>query len=196
MRANVAPTFAPAAANGYRERAGDWNGDPIVAAVDGSTASRAAVEAAVHLGADLNAPVVFVHVRRGPAGFFGSPVYQRRLTKKVAHGRRVLDRALATAARAGVRAEGEILEGAPQQRIAEFARDRGAQVVVVGSRKWKLGRSVSSGVRRASEGPVIIARAVRGLRNGGVTLPDWQSLPLATAPLALWFARSWTRGPS
>jgi nucleotide-binding universal stress UspA family protein len=175
MKVKTAPTFTPDSANDYRERADNRNGDPIVAAIDGSRASRAAIETAVHFGAELNAPVVFVHVRRGPAGFFGSPVYQRRLTKKMAHGRRVLDRALATAVRAGVQAESEILEGAPRRRIAEFARDRGAQVVVVGARKWRLGPSVSSGVRRAAERPVIIARAVRQLRGGDQALLDCPS---------------------
>jgi nucleotide-binding universal stress UspA family protein len=187
MTVKTAPTFTAAAANNFRERSGSRTGDPIIAAVDGSEASGAAIDAAVHLGAELNAPVVFVHVRRGPAGFFGSPVYQRRLTKKMAHARRVLDRALAIAVRAGVPAQGEILEGVPHQRIAAFARDRDAQAVVVGSRKWRLGRSVSSGVRRAAERPVIIARAARRLRGGEVSLLDRQSLPSA---------RSWTREPS
>ena len=53
---------------------------PIVAAVDGSTASTAAVETAVRLGAEMDAPLVFVYVRRGPPGSLGAPVYQRRLT--------------------------------------------------------------------------------------------------------------------
>ena len=134
---------------------------PIVAGVDSSAASRVAIDMAVRLGSDLGAPVVFVHVRRGPAGFLGTPGYQRRLTKEMTHARHVLDHALAIATRAGVPAEGEILEGAPQRRIAEFARDRSAQVVVVGSRKWRFGRSVSSGVQRASQRPVVVARGVQ-----------------------------------
>lgn len=97
---------------------------PIVAAVDGSTASTAAVETAVRLGADMDAPLVFVYVRRGPPGFLGAPVYQRRLTAAMARAQHVLDRALRAAARAGVAAEGEILEGSPRKRILEFARDR------------------------------------------------------------------------
>ncbi len=48
---------------------------PIVAAVDDSAASCAAVAEAVRLGCELGAPIVFVYVRRGPAGFFGAPVY-------------------------------------------------------------------------------------------------------------------------
>lgn len=134
---------------------------PIVAAVDGSSESRAAVETAVQLAGELKAPIVFVHVRRGPAGLLGAPLYQRRLTAETKRARRVLDRALRAAARAGVKAEGEILEGSPRRRIAEFARDRGARLVVVGSRRHKVGRSVSSGVIRAAGRPVVVAHPVR-----------------------------------
>ena len=137
------------------------NVSPIVAAVDSSAASRAAIGEAVRLGGELEAPIVFVCVRRGPASFFGTPSYQRRLTKETARARRVLDRALAVAASADVHAEGEILEGSPTRRIAEFARDRNARLVVIGTRKRKLGRSVSTGVVRAAGRPVVIARGLQ-----------------------------------
>jgi nucleotide-binding universal stress UspA family protein len=131
---------------------------PIVAAVDGSAASTAVAETAVRLAAQMNAPVVFVYVRRGPAGFLGAPVYQHRLTAAMARARRALDLALPTAARAGVAAEGEILEGSPRKRILEFARDRGARLVVVGRRRRKLRRSVSSAVVRTGDRPVVVAQ--------------------------------------
>lgn len=139
----------------------DASAAPIVAAVDASDASRAAVSEAVALAGALDAPLVFVYVRRGPAGFFGRPVYQRRLTRELARARRVLDQALAVAASAGVDAQGEILEGSPRRRLAEFARDRGARLVVVGSRKRKLGRSVSRGVVRAARRPVVVATGLQ-----------------------------------
>jgi nucleotide-binding universal stress UspA family protein len=140
---------------------------PIMAAVDGSPASSAAVETAVTLAGELHAPIVFVYVRRGPAGFLGVPVYQRRLTASMARGRRVLRRALEAAAAAGVDAEGEILEGSPRRRIADFARDRGARLVVLGSRRRKVGRSVSRGVTRAAEQPVVVAQGVHQLLAAG-----------------------------
>jgi nucleotide-binding universal stress UspA family protein len=130
---------------------------PIVAAVDGTAASRAAVDTAVRLGRELGAPLVFAYVRRGPASFWGSPVYQRRLTAEMTRARRALDAALTSAERAGVDGEGEILEGKPRRRILEFAGDRGARLVVVGSRGRRFGRSVSTGVIRASERPVVVA---------------------------------------
>lgn len=132
---------------------------PIVAAVDGSAASRAAVREAVRLGLELDAQVVFVYVRRGPTGLLGAPFFQRRLSRVMALARRVLDRAVAVAAGAGVRADAEILEGSPRQRIPQFARDRDARLVVVGSRRYKLGPSVSSGIVRAARRPVVVAKA-------------------------------------
>jgi nucleotide-binding universal stress UspA family protein len=133
---------------------------PIVAAVDGSAASGAAIGEAVRLAAELSAPIVFVYVRRGPAGVLGAPVYQRRLTTEMTRARRVLDRALAAADSAGVPAEGEILEGSPRRRISEFARDRRARLIVVGSRPRKLGQSVSTAVIRSAGQPVMVARSI------------------------------------
>jgi nucleotide-binding universal stress UspA family protein len=138
----------------------EQRGAPIVAAVDGSDASRAAIGEAIRLAHELAVPVVFVYVRRGPAGFFGSPVYQRRLTKEMARARWALEEAIAAAEDVGVRAEGEVLEGSPKRRIAEFARDRDARLIVVGSRRYKLGRGVSSGVVRTAGRPVTVARSL------------------------------------
>jgi nucleotide-binding universal stress UspA family protein len=158
----LAVRHRPAAENDDR-RLAEQSAPPIVAAVDGSAASRAAIGEAVRLATELNAPVVFVYVRRGPAGFFGTPVYQRRLTKEMTRARRVLDRALAVAQKADVPADAEILEGSPRRRIPEFARDRGARLIVVGSRGRKLRQSVSTAVIRAAERPVIVARSIPGL---------------------------------
>jgi nucleotide-binding universal stress UspA family protein len=138
--------------------AGDVADAPIVAAVDGSPASRAAIDTAIRLGRELGAPVTFVYVRRGPASLWGSPTYQRRLTAELIRARRALHRALNSAERAGIAAEAEVLEGKPRRRIVEFARDRGARLVVVGSRSRRLRRSVSSGVARTSERPVVVTR--------------------------------------
>jgi nucleotide-binding universal stress UspA family protein len=138
---------------------------PVVAAVDGSSASSGAVEASVQLAGELKAPIVFVYVRRGPAGFLGAPEYQRRLTAEMGRARGVLDGALKAAADAGVNASGEILEGSPRRRIAELAEDRDAQLVVVGSRRHKLGRSVSGGVVRIAGRPVVVAHGLHRLES-------------------------------
>lgn len=156
------------ARNERREMSRNQNGvAPIMAAVDGSPASTAALKTAVSLARELATPIVFVYVRRGPAGVLGAPVYQRRLTSSMARGRRVLKEALAAAAAAGVNAEGEILEGSPRRRIADFARDRGARLVVLGSRRRKFGRSVSRGVTRAAKQPVLVAQGLHRLAEAG-----------------------------
>ncbi len=134
---------------------------PIVGAVDGSAASRVAIGEAVSLAIELDAPIVFVYVRRGPTGVLGAPVYERRLARELARGRRVVEAALEIARKAGVPAEGEILEGSPRRRISEFARDRGARLIVVGSRRHKLGQGVSSAVIRTAGRPVIVAQPAR-----------------------------------
>ena len=135
---------------------------PIVWAVDGTAASRAAIEEAVDLARELEAPIVFVYVRRGPPGFFGTPLYQTRLTGEMTRARGVLAEAVGAAERAGVEADGEILEGSPKRRISEFARDRAARVVVVGSRRRRLTPSVSAGVIRTAGRPVIVAGSLAG----------------------------------
>jgi nucleotide-binding universal stress UspA family protein len=150
-----APTSIPNR-SASAERGGP-DAEPIIAAVDASAASQAAVEEAIVLATDLEAPLVFAYVRRGPAGFFGSSVYQRRLTAENERARRVLDSALRLANTAEVAAEAEILEGSPHRRIVEFARDRSAQLVVMGSRRRRFGPSVARAVTRAADRPVVIA---------------------------------------
>jgi nucleotide-binding universal stress UspA family protein len=130
---------------------------PIVVAVDDTRAAVAAAEAAARLARDLAVPLVFVYVRRGPSSALGKPYYQRRLDSELRAGRRVLDDALAIAERAGVPATGEEIAGNPARRVLEFARLRGARLVVLGSRRHRLGRSVARGVIRSADRPVVVA---------------------------------------
>ena len=166
MAARATPTRTPASAGAAELRlirAVPAKGTPIVAAIDESSASRGVVETAVKLAAELNASLVFVYVRRGPPGFLGRPFFQRSLTAKMTRARRAVDRALRAAARAGVDAESESLEGAPRKRILQLASDRDARLIVVGSRRRRFSRSVSCGVLRAADGPVLVARSRRPL---------------------------------
>jgi nucleotide-binding universal stress UspA family protein len=133
------------------------NAAPIVAAVDRSDAGSAAAAAAARLANELEAPLVFVFVRRGPSGLFGGPAYQRRLENELATARRALDRAHAAARREGIIADEEVLEGRPARRVLELAKHRGARMIVVGSRRRRLGPSVSRAVIRAADRPVVVA---------------------------------------
>jgi nucleotide-binding universal stress UspA family protein len=132
---------------------------PIVAAVDNSASSQAAIDAGVALARELSARLLFAYVRRGPASFLGEPVYQRRLTKKTKEAREALAHALRAAEVAGVEAEGTILEGSPWRRIVELAQDRAARMVVVGRRRRRLRRSVSRPVARGARRPVLVAQS-------------------------------------
>jgi nucleotide-binding universal stress UspA family protein len=133
------------------------NAAPIVVAVDNTRAAVTAAEAAVRLARDLAAPLVFVYVRRGPPSALGEPYYQRRLDSEMRAGRRALDAALAIAERAEVPATGEEIAGNPARRVVEFARLRGARLVVLGSRPRRLGRSVARDVIRSADRPVVVA---------------------------------------
>ncbi len=149
--------FAPSRAEACRAVPAQPDAAPIVVAVDNSRAAAAAVQAAVSLGADLAAPLVFVYVRRGPSSALGEPYYQRRLDAEMASGRRALTDALAVAEEAGVPATGEQLAGNPTRRVVELARLRAARLVVLGSRQRRLRRGVARGVFRTADDPVLVA---------------------------------------
>jgi nucleotide-binding universal stress UspA family protein len=132
---------------------------PVVAAVDASASGAAAARTAIAAAERLGAPVVFVYVRRGPSSILGEPYHQRRLDAEIFAAKRALGTALAAAERAGVAASGEELAGSPARQLVEFARLRGARLVVLGSRRRRFGRSVSRRVIRAADRPVLVAGA-------------------------------------
>jgi nucleotide-binding universal stress UspA family protein len=129
---------------------------PVVAAVDGSAAGRAATIEAIAAARELGAPVVLVHVRRAPSSVWGRPSYERRLERSLRRGREALAAAAGQAKAAGVEAQTEILEGRPAQRIAEFARARDAQLVILGPRRRWAVTSIFRGVAAAG---LPVARA-------------------------------------
>jgi nucleotide-binding universal stress UspA family protein len=132
---------------------------PVIAAVDGSAAGRAATAEAIAAARELGAPLVLVHVRRGPSSVWGKPFYGRRLGRSLRAARAALADAEGHARAAGVEVQAEILEGRPARRIAEFARARDARLVIVGPRRRRAGASVFRGVATAGL-PVVRAAAV------------------------------------
>jgi nucleotide-binding universal stress UspA family protein len=79
-------------------------------------------------------------------------------------GRRALSDALALAEEAGVPATGEELEGYPAGRVVEFARSRGARMIVLGSQRrrlrLRLRPSIARRVIRKADRPVLVAGRV------------------------------------
>lgn len=133
---------------------------PVVAAVEPHTAPETA-ERAARFARELGAPVAFVSVRpRLPTDARGDS--ERRLSRDLLLGRKALDTALAAAARHGVMAYGEIVEGDPAPQIVEFAASRNAPVLVVGRRRETSGASVSREVAALSSRPVVVAAEKTG----------------------------------
>jgi nucleotide-binding universal stress UspA family protein len=132
---------------------------PVIAAVDGSGESLAAAGTAARLARAIAAPLVFVYVRTGPPDWLGKPYHQARLNDEMAAARRALDASLQVAHQEDVDAQTEVLEGSPARRIGEFAEARDAKLVVLGSRRRLLKKSVSQAVMRSSSRPVLVTSA-------------------------------------
>jgi nucleotide-binding universal stress UspA family protein len=133
---------------------------PVVAAVEPQTAPETA-ERAARYAREHGAPVAFVSVRPR-LSTDARRDSERRLSRDLLLGRKALDTALAAAARHGVMAYGEIVEGDPAPQIVAFAASRNAPVLVVGRRRETSGPSVSREVVALSARPVVVAAEETG----------------------------------
>jgi nucleotide-binding universal stress UspA family protein len=136
----------------------------LLIATDGSDAAHAAVEEGLALAHELDARVLFVHVKPRPSSIFGEPLYQRRLTAHGAEARAAIGEAMEAAERWGVESDWEILEGEPSVEIVAFADEHDADLIVIGSRgrgavAGTLLGSVSQAVVHDADRPVLVARA-------------------------------------
>jgi nucleotide-binding universal stress UspA family protein len=139
----------------------------ILIAVDGSTASDAALRSGLEIADAEGAAVVLVHVCPATEIF---PVTMYGATARVPHEPNALDvaaleSALAVAEEVGVAATTKLLVGNPADEIVAYADSLGADLIVVGSRGLgAVGRallgSVSRGVLRESRRPVLVVREV------------------------------------
>ena len=129
-----------------------------------SLAYRRAVELAKANGADL----VLLHVISpivAPMtdGYISPKVYDDMTAATRAHAQKQLDGLVRKAREAGARASGLLVEGLPHERIAQAARSKKADVVVVGTHgrtgfsRLFLG-SVASRVLAVSPCPVLTVR--------------------------------------
>jgi nucleotide-binding universal stress UspA family protein len=140
--------------------------DPMkefLVAIDGSEGSDAAIDEALELAHEVGAQVTFAFVRRSPSSLLGSPYYERLLCTELGTARAVTEAARRKAWEAGVGTRTEILEGDPVDEILSFADNKGADLIVMGSRgrgpfAGALLGSVSSGVVQHASVPVLVAK--------------------------------------
>jgi nucleotide-binding universal stress UspA family protein len=136
----------------------------IVVGYDGSEPSRAAVSLAARR-AGGSGKVFVVHAYDLPPDFLGFPNYQEMLSRRKDHGRALLDALPLTGddELLDTEYETELLGGPPAQAIAEVARVRDADEIVVGARG--LGRvrallgSVSHELLHIADRPVVVIPA-------------------------------------
>lgn len=144
----------------------------IMVPLDGSTFAERALDVAGWLAARTSASLhlVQVHVPVSPVPIVqAEPIYDPRLDAIVREQEEEYLRSQADRCRerSGVPARGELLEGAVVDTLAEYARDIGAELVVMTthgrgglSRLW-LG-SVADGLIRAISVPVLLLRPDEG----------------------------------
>jgi len=139
----------------------------IVIGYDGSDASRAALLFAARQ-AGSRGRVFIVHSYELPPDFLGWPNYDRLLSERRDRGAALLrGLPLQSDALAGPEYETELIGGPPAESIAEVARVRNADEIVVGARG--LGRmrallgSVSGELLHIADRPVVVipAAAIR-----------------------------------
>jgi nucleotide-binding universal stress UspA family protein len=146
----------------------------IVVGYDGSDASRAAVTVAARR-AGRRGKVFVVHAFELPPDFLGWPNFDRLLTEREEHGRALLDALPLTGndELIDTEYETELIGGPAAQAIAEVARARDADEIVIGARG--LGRvrallgSVSHELLHLADRPVLVipAAAVELLKERG-----------------------------
>ncbi len=165
------------------------HGPTIVVGYDGSEASRAAIALAASR-AGRRGHVVVVHAYDLPPDFLGSPNFDDLLTRRQAHGRSLLD-ALPLVGNdelLDTDYETELIGGAPAEAIANVARVRDADEIIVGARG--LGRlrtllgSVSHELLHTADRPVVVIpsaavhREVQARRSAPEPATKRQSPPL------------------
>ena len=169
---NGAPCAVAVAPAGYAGR-------PVVLSeinigYDGSEASRAAVTVAARR-AGAGGKVFVVHAYHLPPDFLGSPNFDRQLSAHRDHGRALLDTLLLVGndELLDVEYETELLGGPPAQAIADVARARDADEIVVGAHGHGRVRALLGGVSHEllhiADRPVVVIPAAAAAQRESQT---------------------------
>lgn len=136
---------------------------------DFSRASGAAFKKAIEMAKAGRAELMVVHVvspvvpMAAGEGYVSPKMYEEIAASTKAWAQKQLDKLLAKAKQAGVRAKGFVLEGSAHDQIARFARSKHADLLVMGTHgrsglaKLFLG-SVAGRVVAAAPCPVLTVR--------------------------------------
>jgi nucleotide-binding universal stress UspA family protein len=133
----------------------------VVVGYDGSDHAKAALRAAVDLGKRLDVPLIVAF------GFEANPVGGEALDYWAAlreHGQGLLEAAMAEAKAGGVEPETVVVEEAPAVALSELARERQADMIVVGSAGERplvgaIIGSVPQKLIHLADVPVLVVRA-------------------------------------
>jgi nucleotide-binding universal stress UspA family protein len=144
-------------------------------ATDLSPASRAAFRAALGWARRRGAGLDLVHVFVPPSPFGvpggpGMPNWEELETRARTRARKGLAVLRAAAARAGVRAQAHLADGAPEREVGRLARRRDAELVVIGTHgRTGLARafmgSVAERIVRSIACPVLTVRRDRKITH-------------------------------
>ena len=140
----------------------------ILAPVDGSECSKAALEDALGLAKELQAKVTVCYVSddlRAASTMVAASgeIIEQWFELLRQEGQAILRDALQRAKAQGMTADAWLLHGVPSDAIASFAADRGADLVMMGShgrtgmKRLFIG-SVAEGVMRLAPVPVLVVR--------------------------------------
>jgi nucleotide-binding universal stress UspA family protein len=142
---------------------------PILFATDGSPSAEEAQKEAFELASRLNAPLVVVSVAHAalPAVGYAAYGYSNIVSELTQAEHKRVRELLATVATkacgAGLACSTVLADGLAVEEICEVARERDAQLIVVGSHGWGATRrflsgSVSTGLVHSAPCPVLVVR--------------------------------------
>lgn len=136
----------------------------IVLAYDGSDSAEAALDHACDIAKNCGAMVFVVHAYQSIPKIEGDEWVQKAIASGTARGEKLVSGAMEKLRAAGVKTEGEVLEGPPARAILRVAKSRDADLIVMGNRGYNvftevfLG-SVSLQVLTHCKIPVLILKA-------------------------------------
>lgn len=142
---------------------------PILFATDGSPSADEAQKQAFELAQRLDAPLLVVSVAHttlpavGYAGYGYSNVVAELTQAEHKRVRELLATIATAACAAGLACTTVLADGFAVEEICEVARERDAQLIVVGSHGWGAARrflsgSVSTGLVHSAPCPVLVVR--------------------------------------